>query len=254
MGPVLSLITILTISLFVTRVAASILEHTGLSRDTARFQSRSAFSGVGFTTAEAESVTTHPLRRRVVMTLMLIGPIGTASVMAALLLSAFDLRSDGGWTAIAAVLGAGLVLLTVLNRSRMVDSLIRRGVLVALKRFTSVDLKDYARLLHLRDDFGVAHLRVGSTDWFANRTLSDTGLRREGILVLGIECPDGNWIGAPPEDVEIRPGDAVVLYGSSNQIADLSDRPTGEQGDERHRAAAIEAQDRAVIERAAAGR
>ena len=64
MAPILSLLLILAISLVTTRVAALVLERTGLSREIARFQARSAFTGVGFTTAEAESVVGHPVRRR----------------------------------------------------------------------------------------------------------------------------------------------------------------------------------------------
>ena len=48
------------VSLLVTRVAAIALSVTGLSRESARFQARSAFTGVGFTTSEAESVVNHP--------------------------------------------------------------------------------------------------------------------------------------------------------------------------------------------------
>ena len=35
---------------------------TGTSSELARFQARSAFTGVGFTTSEAESVVLHPVR------------------------------------------------------------------------------------------------------------------------------------------------------------------------------------------------
>ena len=59
---VVSLLLIITLSLLMTRIASVALVHTGLSREVARFQARSAFSGVGFTTSEAESVVAHPVR------------------------------------------------------------------------------------------------------------------------------------------------------------------------------------------------
>jgi Trk-type K+ transport system membrane component len=40
----------LLLSLLITRIATIALSVTGLSRETARFQARSAFTGVGFTT------------------------------------------------------------------------------------------------------------------------------------------------------------------------------------------------------------
>ena len=67
MVAVVSLLLVLGTSVILIRVAAVALESTGLSRDAARFQARSAFTGVGFTTAEAENVVVHPIRRRIVM-------------------------------------------------------------------------------------------------------------------------------------------------------------------------------------------
>ena len=87
MIPIVSLLIVLTISLLVTRVAAVAFVHTGLSREAARFQARSAFTGVGFTTSETEEVVNHPVRRRIVAWLMLVGNIGIITVMSSLILS-----------------------------------------------------------------------------------------------------------------------------------------------------------------------
>ena len=87
MTAVITLLTVLTLSVIVTRIATVALLHTGLSREAAQFQARSAFTGVGFTTTEAESVVNHPVRRRVVMLLMLVGNAGIVSVIASLLLT-----------------------------------------------------------------------------------------------------------------------------------------------------------------------
>lgn len=62
MTAVVSLLVVLTVSLLVTRIATVALTATGLSRETARFQARSAFSGSGFTTSESEAVVRHPVR------------------------------------------------------------------------------------------------------------------------------------------------------------------------------------------------
>ena len=60
---------IVLISLIVTRIATVALIQTGLSRETARFQARSALTGTGFTTTESETIVNHPVRRRLVLTL-----------------------------------------------------------------------------------------------------------------------------------------------------------------------------------------
>lgn len=44
----------------ITRIATIALTHTGLSRQTARFQARSAFTVVGYTTSESEKLVNHP--------------------------------------------------------------------------------------------------------------------------------------------------------------------------------------------------
>ncbi len=56
MTGVVSLLVALTLSLIVTRVAAMALMFTGLSRESAKFQARSAFTGAGFTTHESEKI------------------------------------------------------------------------------------------------------------------------------------------------------------------------------------------------------
>jgi zinc protease len=56
---------VLVISLLITRIATIALTYTGLSRQAAKFQARSAFTGVGFTTSESEKVVMEERRLRV---------------------------------------------------------------------------------------------------------------------------------------------------------------------------------------------
>ena len=254
MVPILSLLLILGTSLIVTRVAAVALEHTGLSRDAARFQARSAFTGVGFTTTEAEHVVDHPVRRRIVMWLMLVGNVGIVSSMAALLLSAIDLRSQQSVGVLLAVLFSGLALLWAIGSSRWADRQMCRAISWAIRRWTSLDAQDYARLLHLRNEYGVSRLCVEEGEWIAGKSLRATRLAEEGLLVLGIECPDGNFMGTPPADVEVRAGDEVVVYGPARRVSELGIRALGESGDRAHAEAAAMHLSRMSGERRQAGR
>ena len=81
---IISLLVVLTLSILVTRIATVALTYTGLSRESARFQARSAFTGVGFTTNESEKVVNHPLRRKILMLLMLLrekrNPSGSGNI------------------------------------------------------------------------------------------------------------------------------------------------------------------------------
>ena len=119
---------------------------------------------------------------------------------------------------------------------------------------TSIDARDYARLLHLREDYGVTELRVESGDWIAGRTLDQAGVVQEGILVLGIECPGGSFIGAPAGNTEIRAGDRLCLYGRVPRIAELDRRGSGDNGLVSHEEGVREQQSIAADERSRAGR
>ena len=64
MVAIATVVVVMLVSLLITRVATVALTLTGLSREAARCQARSALSGTGFTTPEA--VVAHLVRRRIV--------------------------------------------------------------------------------------------------------------------------------------------------------------------------------------------
>ncbi|MDH3735236.1 MAG: TrkA C-terminal domain-containing protein, partial [Gemmatimonadota bacterium] len=117
-----------------------------------------------------------------------------------------------------------------------------------------LDSADYVRLLHLKEGYAVARFSVSVGDWIAGRALAASALSDEGMLVLGIECPGGHFIGAPGSDVEVRAGDEVLVYGAGERIRELRARAAGESGDRSHAAAGGEHRERADSERHRAGR
>ena len=229
----LTLLFVLIVNMTLTRIATVALVHTGLGRETARFQARSAYTGVGFTTNEAEGIVTHPVRRRIVMWLMLVGNVGIVAVLSSLILSLVNLEMRGGGWVTVGILGGGLLLLATLGTNKYIEQAMSRVISAGLNRWTELDTRDYARLLHLREDYGVTELRVEADDWVAGKTLKDTGLAKEGIIVLGVECANGHFIGAPSVDTQLRSGDRLLLYGRTPRIAEL-DRREFDTGDERH--------------------
>lgn len=92
---ILTLLVIVTISLLLNRIATVALTFTGLSRDTARFQARSAFTGSGFTTSESELIAGHPVRRRIIFTLMFLGNAGLVTVIATLMTGFVNIEDAG---------------------------------------------------------------------------------------------------------------------------------------------------------------
>ena len=230
MAAVITLVVVVTLGLLITRVATVALTMTGMTLQHARFQARSALTGTGFTTSEAEAVVDHPARRKVVMVLMLVGGAGAVSVLGTLVLSFAGVDSTGGGMRRAVIIVAAMAALLWLARNDAVDRVLRRVIERALRRHTDLDVRDYAALLHLRGRWRVVQLPVKDDDWIAARPLSRLRLPEEGVAALGVER-DGTWIGAPPEDLQVRAGDVVVLYGREAMLEDIAARLHGEEGD-----------------------
>ena len=233
MVAIVSLLAIVTLSIVITRVATVMLTATGLSRDVARFQARSAFSGAGFTTNESESVVNHPVRRRIVLQLMLLGAAGVVTSLTSLLLSFTD--ASGAQTAnrILVLLG-GLVGLRLLAGSQVVDRALTRVTEWALRRYTTLNVRDYDKLLHISDHYSVAELEVREGDWLAGQSLGDLGLRKEGVIVLGLYRRSGAYVGVPGPSTVVHEGDRLVVYGEEDSIPQLTERTAGPAGDEAH--------------------
>lgn len=251
---VVSLLVVLVVSLLVVRVATVALTLTGLSQPLARFQARSAFTGAGFTTNESEKVVQHPVRRRIIMLLMLLGNAGIVTAITSLILSfvgtAGSQSSAGAtWFRIAFLI-VGLTALWLFAHSRWVDDRMSRLIAWALGRWTDLEVRDYAGLLHLTGNYVVAELTVQPDDWLAEQPLQDLKLSDEGVLVLGVERSGGKYIGAPRGDTVLNIDDTVLLYGRRDVVANLDERRRGASGNWEHHKA-IDKQ--MVVEREEAG-
>lgn len=235
--PLVSLLLIVLFSILVTKVAAAALRRTGLSREVAGFQAQSAFSGVGFTTSESEYVVNHPVRRRIIRLLMLLGSAGVASAVASLVLT-FVGQSGGGAALRLGLLLAGLGLLAWFASSSRVDGVLGRVIEWWLDRFTGIRVVDYEALLGVGHGYTVSSMRVRKGSWLAGRSLGELRLKDEGVLVLGIyrRLPGGRivFLGAPGPGTVIQEGDELILYGPEEAIASLSTRLAGPQGDREH--------------------
>lgn len=256
MAAIVTLLVTVTISLLVTRVGAIALALTGLSREVARFQARSAFTGVGFTTGESESLVNHPVRRRILMLLMFWGNIGVAAVIASTIAS-FTLgnTSDLGmmdavkaWAQKLAVLLIGIAILWAVFTSRYIDDAISQWVEWALLKWTNLDVRDYTSLLHLHNGYVVMELQVKPGDWMDGKNLAECSLASEGVLILGINRSTGQYVGSPNGQTKVQQGDVLTLYGPVDRIEELDIRKKGYQGDRAHRIAIQVQQDTIQIE------
>ncbi len=242
--PIISLLVALAVSMVVTRVAAMALMFTGMSREAAKFQARSAFTGAGYTTNEAEMIVNHPVRRQIVATLMLLGNLGVATVGATVMVSIMSTSNSTAQTRglLLAILAGGVGLLWFIFSSRWVERHMNRIIAWCLKRFTDLDVRDYVALLELSRGYAITEMMVERGDWLTDKTLASLRLSDEGILVLSIRRVAGIFHGTPRGDDIVRVGDILILYGDLADIEKLDRRRAGYQGDKEHKQS-VEEQD-----------
>lgn len=237
MIPAISLFVIVSLSALITRVAAIALAHTGLSTESARFQARSAYTGSGFTTKESENIMSFPVRRKIIYTLMLVGNAGIVTTMSTLIL-AFVLPNNTTsllYGLLIIVVGIGFVWWAI--RSSVVDKWLSKVIGRALKKYTNIDVKDYASILHLADNYKISELRVDEESWLGNKKLIDLDLRKEGIIVLGIQSEDGDYVGSPNGSSLIKPHDVITMYGKEETFLNLNQRERNWKGEMDHKKA-----------------
>ncbi|MBE0646259.1 MAG: TrkA C-terminal domain-containing protein [Bacteroidales bacterium] len=217
--PIITVICIVTISLLITKIAAAMLANTGLSMHSAKFQSRSAFTGVGFTTSESEQITTHPTRRKIVASLMLLGNAGIVTVMASLLLT-FVHKDEQGmpWYYGISILVVATIILTIVASSNKVDAALTRVVNRFLGRYKFFSTYNYGSLYKLADDYHISNLFVREGGWLIGKTPSDEQIQKDGIIVLGIEKPDGSYVGIVTPDTVFQETDLLIVYGREHAL------------------------------------
>ena len=228
-----TLLLVVAVSLLITRAATVVLVATGMSKASARFQARSAFTGSGFTTRESENVVDHPTRRRVIMTLMLLGNAGIVASASSLILGFRQGNFGKEWQQVLELV-CGLIALLLISRSRWVDRRLTELIARVVHERTDLALRDLGGLLQLAGDYSVNEMKVNAGDWVADRRLADLGLRDEGIAVLGLTRTDGEYLGAPTGSTIVRPGDILVLYGRDESLREIDHRAAGYEGDRMH--------------------
>jgi len=229
-----ALLTVLTLSLVITRIATIALSLTGLSWEASRFQARSAMTGTGFTSSETEKVVNHPVRRRIIMLLMILRSAGLMTIIISLIFSFANYARDSEMLYRLLELFAGIVVLGLLSRSKLIDRTLNKIIRKALKRWTNLNVRDYESMLRLSENYTVTEIEIQENDWLNGRKLEECRLNDEGINILGIYRDNGNYVGVPKGDTKIYEGDKLILYARAGTLSDLNQRRKGGSGDRSH--------------------
>ena len=220
MTGVMTLLLIITLTLLVNRIAATALTMTGMSREMAKFQARSAFSTVGFCTSEAEAVVNHPVRRRIISLLMFSGNVGFVSIVA-VGVGSFAIQTEESGLNLAGRIGwlvAGIAFLWLVASSKWVDDKLFKLISWMLSTFTQLEVHDFTSMLQLGEGYSVTRMNLGEDCWPIGMTLAEARLSELGVNVLGIRRADKSFVGTPIGVTYFRKHDELILYGNREDI------------------------------------
>ena len=238
----ISFLIVILFSLFVVKIGTIALEATGLSREISVFQAQSAFSGVGFTTHEAETIMNHPLRRKIMSFLMLTGSAGLTSAIATLILTfmsstdyrtIFNIKVSGVFFNLA-VIFLGLITLFAISKTKYFDMFIRwllAKPLHIIKR--KIALYDYEKILGLSKGYTIGSFEVPKHHWMVNKTIRQLEMEKEGVMILGIYRDvhgHEEYLGIPSSDFKIHNRDKIMVYCKESVLANLAKREKGTKG------------------------
>ncbi|MBU6237159.1 MAG: potassium transporter TrkA [Planctomycetes bacterium] len=217
MTAIITLIFIALFSFLAIKVATIALMMTGLSFDTASFQSYSAFFGVGFTTREAELVVNHPVRRRIIRDLILVGNIGLTSALATMV--ATFVQGNNVFESLMIILAAVAIALVIsyIGRLRWFRKALDRIIAYSLSRAGLVRALDYELLLRVDHGYVVSEYLVEDGNPLVGKMLRHSRPWDSGVVILAIRRNDVLLPGIPgPSDV-IEVGDVLVIYGQEDR-------------------------------------
>jgi len=212
------------ISILFVRGASIALMMTGLEKKKARFQALSAFSGTGFTTKEAELVINHPVRRKIMTWLMIMGNAGIVTVIVT---TTSSFATSRGFqlpiNALVLILGIFLIY-KIMTHKKVVkkwENFIENK-LIKSPAFEEASAED---LLHFLEGYGLVKKIIREGSPLVGCSISECRLNEKGALVLGIERGK-NWIPIPKASERMEIDDRLVVYGPNDVLKELSKFPT----------------------------
>ncbi len=240
MGAAISLFVLMSVSIFVTRVASVALRHTGLEDSTAKFQALSAISGTGYTTKEAEAIVNYPVRRKIVMMLMIIGNLGVVTVMATLVVSFVNTEGDAGAIVtqlVWLVVVLGLLWFFILNKTadRWMSAIIGRFI----SQTTFLGKRHFTRLLQIGNGYSVCQHPIVSAWFNVENALTTVDFERLGLQVLSTHSRTGDISHSFESTALLTSGDSLIVYGADEghdqlEIFSLDSESESERAAHRH--------------------
>lgn len=212
MAAALTIAVLLALSISIVRIAGVAMRLTGLPENIARFQCLSALTGTGFTTHESEMIVNYPIRRRILVALMVIGNLGLVSVAGTFIVALVD-AGEGGtsilWQVTTVLAAIGVIF--VMTTFKRLDRVMCDFVGVILTKMTSLGDRRYQRILQLDDGYSIAEHTIGGTQADGSKVLSATD---NPVEVLAVRDGKTREFGQMGDDQSVSPGDVLICFGT----------------------------------------
>jgi len=221
MYAVATFLIVALLSLLFTRMITGALIATGMPPQVAAFQARSAFTGAGFTTAEAENVVNHPQRRRLISTTMFVGNLGVPTLVVTVLLGLLAPGpGDTSTRLLSTAIGVAVLVVLAFTPpvTRFFVSLGRKVTEPMLHRaLTGEAVPEY----YLDDSWAVYSLPLGQD--VSLRSIRGVQQALPEVRVLGIRQSGsrGQFQGGPPLDLALSAQDQLIVLATGEQIHEL---------------------------------
>ena len=219
MDALLTLFIVLFISIVITRIAMAALVHTGLSTEMAKLQARSALSGCGYTTQESEKMVNHPIRRKILMRLMLFGNVGVVAALSSVVIGFMSegvgMNSYYGKILITIV---GLIVLYYISKSKKFDIFLSKIIGKFFHYYFKHEDYHYENILHLQNNYKIAEIYINKNEWMANKTIGFLEEQAQDVIILGVKSKSLEYGGFPDKNRTIEVTDIITIYGKEKSI------------------------------------
>lgn len=221
MGAALTLLVLLAGSLVIVRIASVALRLTGLPDHVARFQSISALTGAGFTTTESEAIVNFPIRRKVIVSLMIFGNLGLISVLSTFVIAFTETTGDmdamirQGVMIIAAI---GFIAFVMTNKT--LDKLLCGFVSMILQKLMKSGQESFHPIMFLNNDFSIAeHVYRGGEDLGLNEIIP----AEIELNVLSVRGSEQRHYDSFGPHFKIAMNETLICFGSHQCHQQLAD-------------------------------
>lgn len=178
-------------------------------------------TGTGFTTRESELIVNYPIRRRVLMTLMIIGNLGLVSIVSTFVVTFSEIGPERT-PILQQVLwfSAAIIVNLFIITNRVVDGLLCRFISWLLMHLTDLGKRPFVRLLSLEDDMTIAEHPLKLSRSITIGELIPDHIDLSVIMIRGAETKHPSHLG---DEIEVEPFETAICFGKEEMHQRFAD-------------------------------